>query len=212
MSFARPITIAALRVVMAAGALYLFLGFFSFGNFPTPSAAQMARTTVAVVLGGGESRISAGLKLIDKGAIRRLFISGDNLDAYKSFVSFYSWRNPELKDVGRLLECCIEWSRKARSTIENARESQCWLTTSGLSGPILLITSPEHMGRALLIFENELPDRTIIPYPAPDPWHPKSAKERMRDFALEYAQYLATRAYYWVSFLGGRGLWGRRFC
>jgi uncharacterized SAM-binding protein YcdF (DUF218 family) len=208
----RPALVAAARAATAAIALYLLYGFLDFGNFPTPGPAQLAGVRVAVALGGGEQRISAGLRLIDAGAIDRLFISGDNLNNYNSFVSFYAWRNPELRDVGRLLECCVEWSRKAQSTVENATETRCWLARSGYGGPILLITSAEHMGRALFIFSKVLPGRPIIAYPAPDPWHPKSGEERLRDVALEYVRLVSTRAYDGlVSLVGGR-LPGRDFC
>jgi DUF218 domain len=209
MVFGKAVRTAFTRAVAAACVLYLVADFLDFERLQQPDQTRVAGTKTAVVLGGGEARISAGLKLIDSGAIARLFVSGENLDDYKTFVSFYSWRNPDLKGVDRMLECCIEWSGRARSTIENAAETKCWLRQSGVDGPIALLTGPEHLPRATLIFSRVLGAPNVIPYAAPDPWHPMSGEERMRASLVEYMKFIGTRAY---LLLVPAGTIGASFC
>jgi hypothetical protein len=212
MQFRNALRVTITFVVVASAALFLFASFIGFGDLTTPSQAQLTNAKVAVIFGGGEGRISSGLRLINSGAIIRLFISGDNLDNHNAFIDFYSWRNPDLLDIKQMLKCCIEWSGKAQNTIENAAETKCWLIKAGVAGPIVLITSQEHIERALLVLSWQLGSRTIIPYPAPDPWHPRSETDRVRAFVVEYAKYVSTMAYYWMLVLQGRSVVSPSFC
>ena len=118
-----------------------------------------------------------GLRLADAGTVPRLYISGVNGNAGidpARFVEQFSIRNAGIADLQRRVACCIEWGERADNTFDNAQDTKCWVGRRGLTGPLLLITSRQHMARAMAALSGALPDRVIVPYPSKmDP--PRSA-------------------------------------
>jgi uncharacterized SAM-binding protein YcdF (DUF218 family) len=129
---------------------------------------------------------------VNSGAVPRLYISGVNGGAGlrpDRFVAQFSARNPTVRDMRQLVECCVEWGELAENTFQNALETKCWIDRRRLSGPLLLITSQGHMARALAALSGALPGRTLIPYPVPSARPPV---DPIRPRVFEYLRYLAT--------------------
>lgn len=99
-------------------------------------------------------------------------------------------RNRNITDLQRLLECCVEWDDRAENTLQNSRDTRCWVDRRGLTGPLLLITSKRHMARGLEALSNALPSRALVPYPLPD--GNSSADSSARRRISEYIKYLCT--------------------
>ena len=145
--------------------------YVSFDSFGVPSLDRIRQVTAAVVFTGQFERVDVGLRLVDAGAVRRLYISGVNGGAGMDpahFVEQFSIRNPDIADLPRLVACCVEWGERADNTFQNAQDTKCWAERRGLTGPLLLITSRQTMARAMAALSGALPDREIIPYPVED--------------------------------------------
>lgn len=120
---------------------------------PPPVAAQ---TAIVVLTGGGE-RVAAGLKLLQQGNGRRLFISGGGASLPHVLAG--------LPHDPLLAQCCIDLGREAGNTVGNAHESLLWLEEKKFSR-IILVTAHYHLRRSLLEFRLLAPDALeIIPYP-----------------------------------------------
>lgn len=165
------------------------VNYVTFDQFMTPSPDLIKATATAIVLTGEHRRIDAGLRLQDEGKSTRLFISGFNPEAGITwrFVEQFSERNPSIRDLGALMACCVDYGVAAQTTYQNALEVKCWLQREEIEGPILLITSQNHMARALADFRGALLLREIIPFPVFDA-PPLEGEARAR----EYARYLVS--------------------
>jgi uncharacterized SAM-binding protein YcdF (DUF218 family) len=164
----------------------------TFDSFSPPSAMEIRRASAAVVFTGAFERVDAGLQLLDSRAVPRLFISGVNGNAGISplrFVSQFSTRNLNIRDLQELKECCVQFGERADNTFQNALETKCWINGEGISGPLLLITSRLHMARARAALSGALPDHALIPYPVPDGPSPIGS---LKSRASEYLKYLGT--------------------
>ena len=145
--------------------------YVSFDSFSVPSLDQVRQVTAAVVFTGQFERVDVGLRLVDAGAVPRLYISGVNGNAGMEpahFVEQFSIRNPDIADLPRLVACCVESGERADNTFQNAQDTKCWVDRRGLTGPLLLITSRQTMARAMAALSGALPDRVIVPYPVED--------------------------------------------
>ncbi len=111
-----------------------------------------------VVLTGGQSRIEAGLKLLERNKGERLLISGVNADTTKSAL-----RNALGADK-RLFDCCVDIGYEAKDTVGNATETRTWLNDHNYDD-IILVTNNYHMSRSLLEMQRIDPRLTIAPYP-----------------------------------------------
>ena len=150
------------------------VGYVSFNSFSVPSLDRIRQVSAAVVFTGQFQRVDVGLRLADAGAVPRLYISGVNGNAGidpAHFVEQFSIRNPDIADLRRLVSCCVEWGERANNTFQNAQDTKCWVDRRGLTGPLLLITSRQHMARAMAALSGALPGRVIVPYPVEDGPH-----------------------------------------
>ena len=173
--------------VALVGAAFAYVSFDSFG---IPSLDRIRQVAAAVVFTGQFDRVDVGLRLADTGAVPRLYISGANGNAGIDpayFVEQFSIRNPDIADLPRLIACCVEWGERADNTFQNAQDTKCWVDRRGLTGPLLLITSRQHMARAVAALSGALPGRVIVPYPVED-GPPMVGRSRMRT----YLKYLVT--------------------
>ena len=155
----------AARIFLGAALVGVALDFFAFDSLSVPSDAEVRRAAAAVVFTGAFERVDAGLRLLEAGAVPRLYVSGVNANAGippARFVSQFSLRNPSIADLPRLVACCVEWGEDADNTLENAFDTKCWVDRRGVSGPLLLITSRRHMARALAALSGALPGRALI--------------------------------------------------
>lgn len=181
---------------LVAGALLLLLrGFASFDDFPAPRAEELPRMAAGIVFTGDFGRVDHGLRLLDAGLLRRLYISGVNPEAGirpENFVAQFSSRNPGIAKLGWLVDCCVEWGERAENTWQNALDARCWALRNAVSGPLQLITGREHMARARAALAAALPDREILADPVED--RSLGAEEDADRRLKEYLKYLATLA------------------
>ncbi|MCW8914594.1 MAG: YdcF family protein [Magnetovibrio sp.] len=145
------------------GTLILLTGVWGFGLFkyadaiPVTIADPDTRTDAIVVLTGGSGRLDEGLKLLENGAAKKLYISGvyKGVDM-KNLLEAYR-QNPQD------LNCCVSIGY-AEDTIANATETRDWVKENTISS-IRLVTSGYHMPRSVLEFEHALPDVKLIQHP-----------------------------------------------
>jgi uncharacterized SAM-binding protein YcdF (DUF218 family) len=180
------------RALLGLALISVALGFVAFDSFTVPLKTEVRRASAGIVFTGALERVDAGLQLLDAGAIPRLYVSGVNAGAGifpARFVSQFSLRNPNIPDSQRLVACCVEWGENANNTFQNASDTKCWVDRRGLTGPLLLITSRQHLARALAALAGALPHRALIPYPVDEAPSPTNS---LRQRALEYLKYLGT--------------------
>lgn len=152
-----------LLLALLAGCFW-FLGFLWFlGQLPATTPILSAPEADAiVVLTGGRGRLSHGLKLLDIGKGKQLFISGVHPDSTKDEI-FHS-EDASLDTTYQRLKDHIIMGRQARDTIGNAYETAEWIRGQSYRS-LLLVTNHYHMPRSLLELEHTLPDILITPAP-----------------------------------------------
>lgn len=165
---------------------------------PWPAHSAAATSTAIVVLTGGSERIATGLRLLQEGYGRKLFISGvaPGSDIGEIFAG--------LPRQAALEQCCISLGHKAGDTVGNAAETLAWLAQDKFS-QVIFVTAHYHMLRGL--YEFRLLDReqhVIHPYPvAPARVQLAEWWQRPRTAALlvtEYCKLLITLLRYgWHS-------------
>ena len=117
-----------------------------------------------VILTGGTNRIKDGLKIINdfektKKNSLKILVSGTG----KGFT-----KNSLKKQLGEnfnsdLIKCCIELDSVSKNTFTNASETLKWTKKNDIK-EFLLVTSNYHMPRAILEFNNSMPNLKIYTY------------------------------------------------
>ena len=149
---------AGLWTVLAATMLW-FGGLVWYASLiPRPGAPSPMKSEAIVVLTGGSDRMAEGLRLLEGGFGRKLFVSG-------------VYHRVEVKELLRVakknpgeLECCIELGYTADNTAGNARETAAWMDKEGFRS-LRLVTASYHMPRSLIEFHRAMPDIEIIVHP-----------------------------------------------
>ncbi len=125
---------------------------------PGPGAPSPKKSDAIVVLTGGSDRMAEGLRLLDGGLAKKLFVSG----------VYHRVEVKELLRVAKMnpgeLECCIELGYTADNTAGNARETVQWMAKEQFAS-LRLVTASYHMPRSLLEFRGAMPDIEIIVHP-----------------------------------------------
>lgn len=138
-----------IRRLIALAFLIWFLGLTGFALFLPRAASPTIRTDAVVVLTGAPGRFQRGLEILEKGAAKRMLVSG--VDA--------SVRRQEL-DVAmkvplHLSRCCIDLDKASIDTISNARETARWVKAHQFRS-VRLVTSDWHLRRAQLELAHSL--------------------------------------------------------
>ncbi|MDX9689904.1 MAG: YdcF family protein [Proteobacteria bacterium] len=186
-----------IRFMMTTGIWILVtvwvIGFSSFvGKVTSCIQPQIDSNLVAqqaiVVLTGGSERVKAGLDLLmaDKG--QKLLISGVH-PMVRSVDSIVVDDDipTEVKD------CCITLGYAANDTTGNAAETKAFMEKEKFQY-MILVTAHYHMPRSMMIFERQMPNIKIMPFPVSpntvhlENWwlHPGTVSLLMR----EYNKYL----------------------
>ena len=125
---------------------------------PRPDPPSQEKSEAIVVLTGGSDRMAEGLRLLEGGYAKKLFVSG-------------VYRRVEVKELLRVakknpgeLECCIELGYTADNTAGNARETSAWMGKEGFRS-LRLVTASYHMPRSLVEFHRAMPEIEIIVHP-----------------------------------------------
>jgi len=163
------------------------LGFVAFLiTLPEPheTAAGALSADGIVALTGAQRRLAAALDLLERGAGKRLLISGVNPNIGKSELR-------GLLEGGPAFDCCTDLGFEASDTRGNAVETAKWVRAHGYHS-LIVVTGYEHMPRSLLELSSELPDIEIIPFPVARPDRTGLIDGRLSQLNGEYAKYLAS--------------------
>jgi len=174
--------ILLILIVYAAG----FLVFLA----ELPSAPEGPRADGIVALTGGDARLDTAVALLEKGAGKRLLISGVDPDTDKETLR-------RMSNGGARFNCCADLGYTAEDTRGNAEEAAEWAREHECHS-LILVTARYHMPRAQLEFSYAMPGVTIIAYPVETGSVDVAAWWRHKDTAVllqrEYIKYLASLA------------------
>ena len=142
--------------------LIFFIGFGIFlFEIPNKPNKSKEKTDAVIVLTGGLNRIDTGFRILNDNHSQKLFISGvyNETNLKELFVAHHE----QIKDL--LLEKKrIEIGKEARSTRENAEETNKWIKKNNIK-TLRLVTSNYHMPRSKFEFKRLLPNTKIITHP-----------------------------------------------
>lgn len=165
---------------LAVTLLAWMLGFAWFAIF-LPQPLDGRPTDAIVVLTGGAGRIDRGIALLEKGAAKRMLISGVDRSVRPVELAV------EYKAPERLFACCITLGREAIDTRSNGLETARWLERRDYK-TVRLITTDWHMRRAALELRQSMPDgKVMIVYDA------VPSRPSLTILAREYNKYLLRR-------------------
>tara|TARA_R110002073_G_scaffold295611_1_gene461517 strand:- start:1812 stop:2414 length:603 start_codon:yes stop_codon:yes gene_type:complete len=138
------------------------------------------KTDAIVVLTGGQNRLNVAVKLLEDGLAAKLYISG--VDEKVTRVELLDL----LGSSKELEECCIESGNQAADTVGNAIETLEWIRQNKIES-LRVVTSLEHMPRAMVEFKRFMPEVKLIEHPV-GRWRP----ENINYFSLsqEYSKYI----------------------
>ena len=140
-------------------AALIFGGFLRFADSVTtlkPPAEP--RADAIIVLTGGYQRIDQAVELLQKGAGKRLLISGAHPSTTPTQIRRMTQGSADL------FSCCVDIGYDALDTIGNAEEASNWIHAKGYES-ILVVTNNYHMPRTLAELSYVDPDIQFIPYP-----------------------------------------------
>ena len=154
--------VTALLIVLVFVALLttvLLWNFVSRSAMPDPNT-DLPRT--AIVFTGQFDRIHLGLDLLAGGRIDRLFITGVNPKAGLHVSRFADQFALTPEQANWIATGRIILAPDANSTMENARETACWLGRQPEIQSVVLITSQGHMARASLALQRAVAPVEVI--------------------------------------------------
>jgi len=146
-------------VVFVLAAALIFGGFLRFADSVTTLKAPLdPRADAIVVLTGGYQRIDQAVELLQKGAGKRLLISGVHPTTTPKQIRRMTQASPEL------FSCCVDVGYDALDTIGNAQEASNWIHQRGYKS-VLVVTNNYHMPRSLAELAYVDSETQFIPYP-----------------------------------------------
>jgi uncharacterized SAM-binding protein YcdF (DUF218 family) len=154
----RRIAAAFFFSVLVAVSIWV-TGLVKFVNLiPRDVADAESATDAVVVLTGGSMRLETGLKLLQDGHGRKLFISGVHRGVEVNELLKVARHSPEE------LDCCVTLGYSADNTVGNARETAIWMQEEGFRS-LRLVTASYHMPRSVEEFRAVSPDLIIVDHP-----------------------------------------------
>ncbi len=184
-------------VTFILGVALIFGGFLRFADSVTTLKPPIEpRADAIVVLTGGYQRIDQAVELLQKGAGKRLLISGVHPTTTPKQIRRMTQASPEL------FSCCVDVGYDALDTIGNAQEASNWIHQRGYKS-VLVVTNNYHMPRSLAELAYVDSETQFIPYPVVNTdlktsnWF--TDPNAMRVMLAEYAK---------VLFAGARNLTG----
>ena len=137
----------------------IFGGFLRFADsITTMKPPADPKADAIVVLTGGYQRIDQAVELLQKGAGKRLLISGVHPSTTPAQIRKTTTGSADLFD------CCVDIGYDAIDTIGNAEESAKWVRGHAY-GRVILVTNNYHMPRSLLEMGRLLDREELEPYP-----------------------------------------------
>lgn len=138
------------------------------------------RTDAIVVLTGGANRLNVAGDLLEKRIAEKLYVSGVDAKVTRAELILLLEVDQELAD------CCIESGKKAADTVGNAIETLEWVTKNDIKS-IRVVTSLEHMPRAMVEFNRFMPGLDFIEHPVGS-WRPENIN--YFNLSQEYSKYI----------------------
>jgi len=175
------------RIVLVEVLAYL-LGFVAFAATLPSRPPGIPHADAVVTLTGGDARLDTAARLLERGAAKRLLVTGVHPSITK----------PEIKKLahgGNRFDCCADLDFAAEDTRENAVEAATWMRAHGFNS-LILVTANYHMPRSLAEFHAAMPNVQLVGYPV----EPQGANWRhwwrnphtVRLLQAEYTKYLAS--------------------
>lgn len=153
--------LAAATLIVAGAAITLCL-YWDFVQRSSREAVALPQHNTAVVFTGQFDRVELGLALLEEGRVDRLFISGVNAGAGIARQGFAAQFRLSPRLLAALDAGQIILAVDANSTLQNARETACWLERHPDIRVVVLVTSRQHMPRASLALERAVPRTTAV--------------------------------------------------
>jgi uncharacterized SAM-binding protein YcdF (DUF218 family) len=185
-----------LRVFLAA--LFLILlsyaaGFALFVSSLPAVPRRMPHADGIVVLTGGDERVDSAVALLEKGAGKRLLVSGASMATSKRVVG-------HIAGGGARFRCCADIGYAAEDTHGNALEARDWAHAHHFTS-LIIVTARYHMPRAMTEFSAALSDIRLIPWPVDQDsidlagwWrHPRTIELLHREYVKYLASLMTTR-------------------
>lgn len=174
------------RFAITTGLIYVagFLVFWALLPVPDSVDAEAVRAEAIVVLTGEGQRLAPAVDLLERGAGRRLLISGVNPDIDKDELR-------QVLDAGVAFDCCADLGFEAADTHGNALEARDWAMEYGYHS-LIIVTGYEHMPRSLLEFSSLMPEYTLIPFPVGQTEGNELSGGSLSRINAEYVKYLAS--------------------
>ena len=113
-------------------------------------------TEAIVVPTGGSGRLEEGLRLLEEGRAKALFVTGVGEGVEREELR-------ERHDPA-LWACCVELGYEAEDTESNAQEAAAWMESRAFTS-LRLVTSGYHMLRAMMEFRSAMPSATLVAHP-----------------------------------------------
>lgn len=171
-----------------AGLLAVYVAGFALFVATLPSRPDVVPKADAIVaLTGGDARLKAAAKLLERGAGKRLLITGVNKTSTKDDLQ-------QRSNGGRRFSCCADLGYAAEDTYGNALEAADW-TAQHHYKSLIVVTASYHMPRSLRLFRSLMPSVRLVPYPVEPEGVSLSAWWRPGTLHLlhnEYLKYLAS--------------------
>lgn len=169
-----------IRRLFLAVVLVWALGFLWFAAF-LPAPADTQTTDAVIVPTGGAGRIAQGLKVLEDGQARMMFVSGVDREVKPDEFA------AEFEVDARTMDCCVTLGFAAVDTRSNAAEIAQWVEDNKIKS-LRLVTTDWHMRRAASELDRTLPAGvTVIRDAVP-------SQPNLASLFLEYHKLLASWA------------------
>jgi uncharacterized SAM-binding protein YcdF (DUF218 family) len=155
----------------------------------TPPPKPKADAIIALT--GGYSRIEQAVELLDKGAGKRLLISGVNPKTTSGTLRRVT------QSSAALFACCVDIGYQALDTIGNANEAATWIHSNDYR-TVLVVTNNYHMRRSLHELRIASPQTDFVAYPVVNAdltatnWFMNP--DVLRTMTAEYLKFIVARA------------------
>lgn len=110
----------------------------------------------AIILTGGDGRVEAGLRLLARGRVARVLVSGAHPDVTVNDLLVLYGFEAALADK-------IDLGFAARDTVGNATEAAAWVEKNKITS-VIIVTAHYHIPRAMMNMSVLLPNVTLHPY------------------------------------------------
>ena len=169
-------------MIRRAASVLLLVWAFGFIWFAVavPRPAGAGKADAVVVLTGGNGRITRGLDVLNRGWVKRMFVSGVDREVRSHEFAI------EYGVSEKLMACCVALGFESVDTRSNAQEIARWVSHEKIKS-IRLVTNDWHMRRAAFELSIALAKDVTVSEDA------VTSRPGFRMLLLEYHKLLARR-------------------